>query len=180
MPGPQTLPGVAQQLMACWLPPEWGFAEGQEVWAGGPGRRPQGRLHGPREAERVPGTWAGGPGRDQENQPRGLLARGFPWPSLSSRAEASVLGACSSVEALLWVATTSRVCPRTVGCCQSSTWQSRPCCSSATTPAPAGGRAATVWCRMASGEPLQQPRAQGWAPGSSGAPRVSTDGRTCV
>ena len=111
LPGPQTLPGIAQRLTACWVPPEWGFAEGREVRAGGPGGRPQGRLQGPREAERVPGWWAGGPGRDQENQPRGLLARGFLGPSLSSRAEASVLGVRSSAGALLWVAAASRVCP---------------------------------------------------------------------
>lgn len=106
LPGPQTLPAVARRLMACWLPPERGFAEGQEVWAGDPGGRPQGRLRGPREAERVPGRWAGGQAGTR-NQPHGLLARGFPWPFLSSRAEASVPGACSSAEALLWVASAS-------------------------------------------------------------------------
>lgn len=49
--------------------------------------------------------------------------------------------------------------PRMGGCCRSSTWRSRPCCSSATTPAPAGGPAATAWCRTASGEgPAHVPR----------------------
>lgn len=42
--------------------------------------------------------------------------------------------------------------PRTAASCLSSTWQSRLCSSSATTPAPAGGTAGTASCRTASGE----------------------------
>nr|XP_042101239.1 histone-lysine N-methyltransferase EHMT1 isoform X6 [Ovis aries] len=62
--------------------------------------------------------------------------------------------------------------PRMAGCCPSSTWQSRRCCSSATTPAPAGGRAATAWCRTASGRGCSSIGHRTWA-GASGPCRTS-------
>lgn len=66
----------------------------------------------------------------------------------------------AATEAGLWLLVGGQVwalmhlCPRMAGCCPSSTWRSRHCCSSATTPAPAGARAGTAWCRMGSGERL--------------------------